>query len=70
MNLSGNKSRLTGLTREISLRWSETKVHWRDARSEEFERRFMTELSASVNRTVLIVEKLDEVLRKVRSDCE
>jgi hypothetical protein len=70
MNLSGNKGRLTGLTREISLRWSETKVHWRDARSEEFERRFMAELSASVNRTVLIVEKLDEVLKKVRSDCE
>jgi hypothetical protein len=70
MNLSGNKARLTGLTREISLRWEETKVHWRDARSEEFDRRFMGELSASVNRAVLIIEKLDEVLKKVRSDCE
>ncbi len=70
MNLSGNKARLTGLTREISLRWEEAKAHWRDARSEEFDRRFMAELSASVNRTMLIVEKLDEVLKKVRSDCE
>jgi hypothetical protein len=70
MNLSGNKARLVGLTREISLRWEETKSHWHDAKSEEFDRRFMQELSASVNRTVLIVEKLDELLRKVRSDCE
>jgi len=70
MNLSGNKGRLTGLTREISLRWSETREHWRDARSEEFDRRFMQELNASVNRTVMIVEKLDELLKKVRSDCE
>lgn len=70
MNLSGNKGRLTGLTRDISLRWAETKNFWRDAKSEEFERRFMAELSASVNRTVLIVEKLDELLKKVRSDCE
>jgi hypothetical protein len=70
MNLSGNKGRLVGLTREISLRWAETQEHWRDARSEEFDRRFMAELSASVNRTVLIVEKLDELLKKVRSDCE
>jgi hypothetical protein len=70
MNLSGNKGRLTGLTREILLRWEDTKAHWHDARSEEFDRRFMQELSASVNRTILIVEKLDEVLRKVRSDCE
>jgi hypothetical protein len=70
MNLSGNKGRLVGMTRDISLRWSETKNYWRDAKSEEFERRFMTELAASVNRTVLIVEKLDELLKKVRSDCE
>lgn len=70
MNLSGNKGRLVGLTREITLRWSETKNYWRDAKSEEFERRFMAELAASVNRSVLIVEKLDELLKKVRSDCE
>lgn len=70
MNLSGNKGRLAGLTREISLRWTETRAHWRDAKSEEFDRRFMQELSASVNRTVLIVEKLDEILQKVRNDCE
>jgi hypothetical protein len=30
----------------------------------------MAELSASVSRTLLIVEKLDELLKKVRSDCE
>jgi hypothetical protein len=70
MNLSGNKGRMVGLTRDILLRWSETKNYWRDAKSEEFERRFLAELSASVNRTVMIVEKLDEVLKKVRSDCE
>lgn len=70
MNLSGNKGRLVGLTRDLLLRWSETKNYWRDAKSEEFERRFLAELSANVNRTVLIVDKLDEVLKKVRSDCE
>jgi hypothetical protein len=70
MNLSGNKGRVVGLTRDILLRWSDTKDHWRDAKSEEFEHRFMAELSASVNRTMVIMEKLDEVLKKVRSDCE
>jgi hypothetical protein len=70
MNLSGNKSRLVGLTRDLTNRWSETKNHWRDAKSEEFERRYLAELSASVGRTVLIVEKLDELLKKVRSECE
>ncbi len=70
MSPSGNKSRLIGLTRELNLRWTETKEHWRDARSDEFDRRFMVELSDHVNRAVLIVEKLDELLKKVRSECE
>lgn len=70
MNLSGNKGRMIGLTRDLLLRWGETKNFWRDAKSEEFERRFIAELDASVNRTVLIVDKLDELLKKVRSDCE
>jgi hypothetical protein len=70
MSLSGNKGRLVGLTRDITLRWGETKNFWRDAKSEEFERRYLVELNASVNRAVLIVEKLDELLKKVRSDCE
>jgi hypothetical protein len=70
MNLSGNKGRLIGLTRDISLHWAETKDHWRDAKSQEFEHRFMAELSANVNRTVIILEKLEELLKKVRNDCE
>jgi hypothetical protein len=70
MSLSGNKGRLVGLTRDISLEWAETKNYWRDAKSEEFERRFMAELSAHVNRAVLVLEQMEELLKKVRSDCE
>ncbi len=61
---------MVGLTREISLRWAETKTHWHDAKSEEFDRRFMVELAAQVSRTEVNVEKLDELLQKVRNDCE
>jgi hypothetical protein len=70
MSLSGNKGRLVGLTRDISLEWAETKNYWRDVKSEEFDRRFMAELSVHVNRAVLVLEQMDELLKKVRSDCE
>ena len=70
MSLSGNKGRLVGLTRDISLEWAETKNYWRDVKSEEFDRRFMTELSLHVGRAVLVLEQMDELLKKVRSDCE
>ncbi len=70
MSLSGNKGRLVGLTRDISLEWAETRNYWRDVKSEEFDRRFMTELAVHVNRAVLVLEQMDELLKKVRSDCE
>jgi hypothetical protein len=70
MNLSGNKSRLMGVTKELSLRWEETRNYWRDAKSQEFDKKYMQELSARVDKAVTVIEKLDEVLKKVQSDCE
>jgi len=70
MNLNANKSRITGLTREISLRWSETKEHWPDARGAEFDHRFMQELFPRVNRATNAIEKLEELLKKIGHDCE
>jgi hypothetical protein len=70
MNLSGAKSRLAGSARELSLKWTETKNYWLDAKSREFERRYLDDLFVRVDKTVAIIEKLDEILKKVRSDCE
>jgi len=70
MNLSGNKGRLVGLACLLSLQWDETKNYWRDMKSDEFDRKFMVELSAQVGRTVMVLEQLEELLKKMRSDCE
>ena len=70
MNLSGNKGRMTGLTREITLKWADTKNYWQDAKSQEFESRHMAELIANMDRAILFVDKLEALLKKVRSDCE
>jgi len=70
MNLSGSKSRLTSSARELFQRWAETKNYWRDEKSQEFEHRYLEDLFIRVDKTVAIIEKLDEILKKVRSDCE
>ena len=70
MSLAGNRSRLAAITRELSLRWQETKNYWKDAKSQEFEHRYLVELVARVDKTVTVIEKLDELLNKVRKDCE
>jgi len=70
MNLGGNKSRLVGVTRELVAQWAQTKNYWRDAKSAEFEHKYIEELIVGVDRTVMVIEKLDELLRKVKKDCE
>jgi hypothetical protein len=70
VNLSGNKSRLVGLTKELALQWEQTKNYWRDAKCAEFEHKYIEELVLGVDRTVMIIEKLDELLKKVKKDCE
>jgi hypothetical protein len=70
MSLAGNKSRLAATSKELALRWDETKNYWQDAKAAEFEHRYMDELLARVDKTVTVIEKLDELLNRVRSDCE
>jgi hypothetical protein len=68
MKASGN--RLSGLTKELRAQWQDTKSSWKDAKSQEFERRYMEELLATVDRTVTVIEQLDKLLTKIRTDCE
>jgi hypothetical protein len=68
MKASGN--RLSSLTKELRSEWQNTKSYWKDAKSLEFEKRYMEELLASVDRAVTVIEQLDKLITKIRSDCE
>ncbi len=68
--MKGSGARLSGLTKELRNQWEDTKVYWKDAKSQEFEKRFMEELLASVERTVTVIEQLDKLVTKIRKDCE
>jgi hypothetical protein len=68
MKASG--SRLAGITKELRSEWQNTKSYWKDAKCQEFEHRYMEELLASVDRTVTVIEQLDKLITKIRSDCE
>lgn len=70
MNISANGKLVMSATKELWLRWEETKSSWQDAKSTEFEQRYLLELQSSVDRALPIFADLDKVISKVRSDCE
>lgn len=70
MNLSANKSQLVALTRDLSVAWESTKNHWRDAKSEEFGRRYLEQLLLLMEKAGDVCDRLDKLTTKVRNDCE
>jgi hypothetical protein len=70
VNLGATRSRLAAVTKELSLQWGDTRNYWRDAKCQEFEHRYISELLIRVDKAVTVIEKLDALLDKARKDCE
>jgi hypothetical protein len=70
MSLRNSGTRLAMLTKELMLKWRETRQFWQDAKSEEFEKKYLDELQGSVDSAVTVIDKLDKLITKIRKDCE
>ena len=70
MSISSNGKLVMAATKELWLRWEETKASWQDAKSAEFERRYLLELQSAVDRALPVFTDLDKLIEKVRTDCE
>ena len=68
MNARG--TRLGAITKELWNQWQQTKEHWKDAKSNEFEHKYLEELVANVDKTVMVIEQLDKLIGKIKKDCE
>ena len=70
MSTNASGARLAALTKELLVRWQQTRESWRDSKAREFEERYMLELESTVNSAITGIANLDSVIRKIRSDCE
>ena len=68
--MSASQNRLMSLTNNLRAEWEQTKSHWNDAKSREFEERFLQELIPAVNQAISNIESLERTLNKIRTDCE
>lgn len=70
MNLTADRMRLAALTKSLLVKWAWTKDYWRDDQARQFELTYLVELEAGVDNTVGVIEQLDELLSRLRSDCD
>jgi hypothetical protein len=70
VSIGANGRTLSAATRQLLLQWEQAKGSWHDAKSGEFERKYLAELVAGVDRTAAVFDELDKLVNKVRDDCE
>ena len=70
MSLNPKRMRLVALTKELANNWDQTKEAWKDAKSAEFEKKYLEELFNSVDSSMTVLDQLDKILTKIKSDCE
>jgi len=70
VNANASGARLAALTKELLVKWHQTRERWRDGKAREFEERYMLELESAVNSALTNIANLERTLRKLRADCE
>jgi len=68
--MTGAQNRLMGLTKELRVEWENTKHYWNDAKSQEFEKKYLEELFAAVNHAITNIDSLERLLKKIHADCD
>ena len=70
MNVAGSGKSLAAATKELLRKWRQTRERWRDRKSEEFEKRYLAELEATVDRVNPVFDQIEKVLNRARNECE
>ena len=70
MNTRTSAANLTQAMKELSLAWQQTRADWRDTKAVEFDDRYLEVLPQHVGRATAAMEEIENLLKKVRHDCE
>jgi hypothetical protein len=70
MSVKGSANNLVQAVKDLMFEWDQAKAFWNDVKSREFEHKFLEDLPSNSLRATAVMEELDGLLKKVRSDCE
>lgn len=61
---------LAAATKQLWNKWEGARHEWRDAKADEFEKKYLAELQASVDRAGVVFNQMEKILSQVREECE
>lgn len=69
-DLTSSVGRMNKAMATLREKWLQTKEHWNDAASREFEEKHLQPLIPQMQFTIAAVQRLAEVIEKAEKDCE
>lgn len=70
MSLTTNQAQLVAQTKDLMRNWDHARGLWRDQKCGEFERLFMQDIESGVTNAVNVIRDLEEIVQRVKRDCE
>jgi hypothetical protein len=70
MSAKESAGNLVQALKELNLKWGETKAHWHDFKTQQFEHDYLEEIPDHVQRTMSVMQEIDALIKRVRSECE
>jgi hypothetical protein len=70
MSTKAAASNLGQILKDYIIQWQDTRNYWRDAKSAEFEHKYLEKLPGYVQITRNVMEEMDTLLSKLKRDCE
>jgi len=61
---------LAAATKQLSRSWDNARHEWRDAKAEEFEKKHLVELQATVDRAGVVLNQIEKILSQAQEECE
>jgi hypothetical protein len=65
-----SSSNLDEAIKEVMAAWGRTRDYWRDKQAVAFEKDYLEKLPSLASQARTVIEELDAVMRKIKSDCD
>lgn len=61
---------LAASTKQLWRRWDHARHEWRDAKADDFEKKYLEELQATVDRAGVVLNQIEKILEQAKEECE
>ena len=60
---------LAAALQNLTIAWQEVRAHWRDAKAQQFEDKFLKELPSRTTQAASVMADIEKIIKKARNDC-